>query len=177
MTKLISLVIAGLLLASPALAAEKQVNAQNQGPFQVVSLSTASLATNAIDTTNVRTILDIDYKESGIFAAVDTTAADIYWLWPLETTVQGLSGTGGSGTVDSVQVAVDVSSDGIHWTQASALGNLMTNAAPKAAQVIKFHSNQAAGLKQPPMYVRFRLKNTGAATGKAVVTAKWLRNP
>lgn len=162
------------LAVTDANANVRRVQATVQGGLEMVGFTTGSLATNAIDTLEVGPVC-VKARQLALGSAVaDTTASALQMQgYILSFALEGLSGTGGSGTVDSMQVGIDVSWDGQNWTQISALGNLMTNTLANKSVAFKTGTAQPAGLKDVPAFFRFRYKNTGAATGKANVMAAW----
>lgn len=164
MNKLISvLVVCGLLFAVPAFATQNDSSQNRDGNFGVVTIQLPSMATNAIDTTIV-SISDAEW----VFADSVTAggAAVIGYELQILSAFEGAVGTGGSGTVDSCQVAFDYSNDRVNWTEGVALtANLLTNAAPVSADI----------LTVPAPYLRVRCKNTGAATGTARVVFSYPR--
>ncbi len=158
-----------MLLASPVQAGQSTVTTNKIGKAAQVVVLTSSIATSGLDTCRVA-VADAEYIFSGVFAAADTTAADLYYLLPVAFAFEGqTSSAGGAASTDSFQVAIDVSYDGDNWTQVAALAPAstgMTNAAPNYETTLKFHSNQAKGLKTKPVWARLRSKNLGAGTGK-----------
>lgn len=171
MKRIALLGLVAILAAAPAFAHQDRMKPQHQGGLQVAGYITQSLATNAIDTLVVGPIC---VKALEGAAAADTTAASmLLQAIRLSFVSNGLAGTGGSGTGDSLQVAVDFSHGTVDFVQVSALGNLMTNALPTRTIEYKLFSLGAAMLKDVPLYVRFRYKNTGAATARFDVNAAW----
>lgn len=179
MKKILFLTFAALLCASTAMASTQTVGLLTQGGNEYLPIHMTSGATNAIDTVTVAVAVNPEYRTFAISLVADSTLAkgmdDYWWIWPINATVEGKTATGGSGTTDSVQVAIDVSFDKVNWVQASALGPTagVTNAAPNEQYLVKFNQNLAEGLRQPAPFMRVRLKNLGAGTGAADVTLVW----
>lgn len=126
----------------------------NYGNFSVWKWITPSQATNAIDTTQVSI-------GNAAWAIADTSAgasAEPYVL-QMEIAFDGKAGTGGSGTVDSCYIGIDVSANGRDWTQKRAITVFNTNAAPTSVLTLS---------RAYPL-LRVRLKNGGAATGRSHV--------
>ena len=172
MKKMLGLLCAFALLASQAEARVSRATPQVKGGSEVTAFVTASLATNAIDTLVVGPI-NPAYGQVALVAADSTAATAGRWIFHYTIQFEGLaSSSGGAATTDSLDVATDFSYDGQNFIQKVAIGTVdATNASTTYDGFFLYYG----GSSTPPPYLRFRLQNDGAGTGKLGVTISWRR--
>lgn len=177
MKRILVFAIGLLMVAGISFGAVSSRQPVNMGGVQMIGYVTPSLTAagaGALDTLEVGPINIAGYWNAGV---ADTVGYAFYSIVSLA--FEGQTGTGGSGTVDSLDVGFDVSYDGQNWTQHTALATgagRATGAAPLEEFVIKAKATSSVGLKGVPVYLRFRLDNLGAATGKAAISVSWPTN-
>lgn len=161
MKKLILISLMALLVPSMAFATQTStIQKTVEGNFVIYKWVTPSQATNAIDTTKV------SFADAA-WAFEDTSATISSAPYSLQLTIsfEGQTGTGGSGTVDSCYIGIDLSNDKLNWKEAQAITVFNTNANPV----------KVLTLTRAYPYVRARLKNGGAATGRSHVYISYPR--
>lgn len=142
-----------LLVPVSATATQNGASSATVGGYMVHTITLPSMATNAIDTTVVA-ISPVQLQDA------DGTFAHI-----INVMFTGDTGTGGSGTVDSMQVSINYGNDKANWVASKSLANgLVTNASPAVLDTLV----NGAG-----PYLQFAIKNTGAATGTGTVTISY----